>query len=409
VAYIDLRVKSGDNPAGDIFEDSDDNAVQVATVHKAKGLEFKVVFIPALIQDKFPVRARGGFPFPLPEELLKDVVDEKLYMQEEERRLFYVAITRAKDALYLTYSRQYEGAGNKKPSVFLLELGYKQPEKIKDTDVSDRLKFFERKVETSLEPQKAAQGPIKLSNYQIDDYLTCPYKYKLIHVLKIPIREEPNIIYGLCMHKVASEFYKARQEGRKIALEELKEIFRSMWKPTGFISAGHEQRRYEQGMKNIEQFYNEENKNIVIPKFIEKDFEYKLDDDIIIRGRWDRVDETDGKWRVIDYKTSDVKDLEKAGEKLDSPNISRQLKLYSISFEKVFGRTLDEVGVYFFESRITAVKKMRKDTLDKYEQQIHEVASDIRGGNFDATPSAFVCKFCAFFNICPFSKADVLF
>ena len=52
---------------------------------------------------------------------------------------------------------------------------------------------------------------------------------------------------------------------------------------------------------------------------------------------------------------------------------------------------------------------MRKDTLEKYEKQIHEVAADIRTGKFDATPSAFVCKFCAFFNICPFSKADVLF
>jgi DNA helicase-2/ATP-dependent DNA helicase PcrA len=409
VAYIDLRVKSGDNPAGDIFEDSDDNSVQVATVHKAKGLEFKVVFIPALIQDKFPVRARGGFPFPLPEELLKDMVDEKLYMQEEERRLFYVAVTRAKEALYLTYSKQYEGAGNKKPSLFLLELGYKEAEKIRDAGGTDKFRFFERVPEVTDEGPAPHAGPLKLSNYQIDDYLTCPYKYKLIHVLKLPIREEPNIIYGLCMHKVASEFFKARQDGGERTLDELKEIFRSMWKPTGFISAAHEQRRYEQGIKNIEEFYREESKNRIIPKFIEKDFEYKMGGDIIIRGRWDRIDETEGKWRVIDYKTSDVKDLEKAEEKLDSPNISRQLKLYSISFEKVFGKALDEVGVYFFESRITAVKKIRKDTLEKYEKQIHEVAANIRTGKFDATPSAFVCKFCAFFNICPFSKADVLF
>ncbi|MGD0566558.1 MAG: PD-(D/E)XK nuclease family protein, partial [Candidatus Goldiibacteriota bacterium] len=409
VAYIDLRVKSGDNPAGDIFDDSDDNAVQVATVHKAKGLEFKVVFIPALIQDKFPVRARGSFPFPLPEELLKDVVDEKLYMQEEERRLFYVAITRAKEALYLTYSKQYEGAGGKKPSVFLLELGYKEAEKSVEAAAAGSLKFFERRQEAPAGNLKEAAGPIKLSNYQIDDYLTCPYKYKLIHVIKIPIREEPNIIYGLCMHKVASEFFKARQEGGKISLEELKDIFRSMWKPTGFISAGHEQRRFEQGMRNIEEFYAEESRNSIVPKFIEKDFEYKMGEDIIIRGRWDRIDEIEGAWRVIDYKTSDVKDLEKAREKLDSPNISRQLKLYSISFERVFGRPLDEVGVYFFESRITAFKKMRKDTLEKYEKQIHDVAAEIREKNFEATPSAFVCKYCAFFNICPFSRADVLF
>ncbi|MCE5300373.1 MAG: PD-(D/E)XK nuclease family protein, partial [Spirochaetia bacterium] len=106
---------------------------------------------------------------------------------------------------------------------------------------------------------------------------------------------------------------------------------------------------------------------------------------------------------------SDVRDEEKAQEKLDSPNITRQLKLYSISYEKVFGKPLDEVGIYFFESRITAFKKFRPDTLKKYEEQVLDVAEDIRRGNFDATASSFTCSMCMFYNICPFSKADVLF
>ncbi len=410
VNYIDLRQKSGDNPVSDVFEDMEEDSVQAATIHKSKGLEFKVVFVPALIQDKFPVRARGGFPFPLPEGLMKDMVDEKLYAQEEERRLFYVAITRAKDSLNLTYSKKYEGAGNKKPSMFLMELGYKEPETMAKPSKEDVLKFFEKKETIEVPVDNTIKiKTLKLSNYQIDDYLTCPYKYKLIHILRIPIKEEPAVVYGQAMHKVASEFFKARQEGAVVTLESLIDIFKSMWKPTGFISAQHEQRRYEQGLRTIEAFYKEEMKNNIIPKYIEKDFEFKLSNDITVRGRWDRVDEMDGKWRIIDYKTSDVKDIEKAEEKLDSANISRQLKLYSISFEKVFGKPLDEVGIYFFESRITVFKKMRKDTLEKYEKQIHETAADIREGRFEATPSAFVCKFCAFFNICPHSKADVLF
>jgi DNA helicase-2/ATP-dependent DNA helicase PcrA len=410
ISYIDLRQKSGDNPASDIFEDMDDDSVQAATIHKAKGLEYKVVFVPALIQDKFPVRFKGGFPFPLPEAIMKDMVAEKLYMQEEERRLFYVAITRAKECLVLTYSKQYEGAGNKKPSMFLLEVGFKEPESLVKAEKEDKLKYFEKiKVEVKETGPAGEKKVLKLSNYQIDDYLTCPYKYKLIHVLRVPIREEPNIIYGQAMHKVASEFFKARQENKTITIEEMKDIFRAIWKPVGFISAQHEQRRYEQGLHNIEEFYNNEMGNDIVPKYIEKDFEYKLGEDIIIRGRWDRIDEINGKWRIIDYKTSDVKDVEKAEEKLDSANISRQLKLYSISFEKVFGKPVDEVGVYFFESRITAVKKMRKDTLEKYEAQIHGTAASIREGDFTASPSAFVCKYCAFFNICPHSKADVLF
>lgn len=410
VNYLDLRQKAGDNPVSDVFEDTEENSVQAATIHKAKGLEFKIVFVPALIQDKFPVRARGGFPFPLPEGLMKDLVDEKLYMQEEERRLFYVAITRAKDSLHLTYSKQYEGAGNKKPSMFLMELGYKEPEGMTKQSKEDKLKSFEKKeIIEVVKVEGIKFKTLKLSNYQIDDYLTCPYKYKLIHVLRIPIKEEPVVIYGQAMHKVASEFYKAKQEGSTISLNTLTDIFKSMWKPAGFISAQHEQRRYEQGLKNIEEFYKTESESKIIPKYIEKDFEFKLSTDIIVRGRWDRIDEIDGKWRIIDYKTSDIKDKVKAEEKMDSLNIGRQLKLYSIAFEKVFGHVLDEVGIYFFESRISVFKKMRKDTLEKYEKQIHETAADIRTGSFDATPSSFVCKYCAFFNICPHSKADILF
>ena len=288
VNYIDLRQKSGDNPAGDVFEDVDEDSVQAATIHKSKGLEFKVVFVPALIQDKFPVRNRGGFPFPLPEGLMKDMVDEKLYCQEEERRLFYVAITRAKDCLNLTYSKQYEGAGNKKPSMFLMELGYQEPESMAKPPKEDKLKFFEKKETVEAPADDTIKiKTLKLSNYQIDDYLTCPYKYKLIHILRIPIKEEPAVVYGQAMHKVASEFFKARQDGTVITLENLTDIFKSMWKPTGFISAQHEQRRYEQGLRTIEAFYKEESENSIIPKYIEKDFEFKLSSDITVRGRWD--------------------------------------------------------------------------------------------------------------------------
>src|SRR5208337_4421900 len=90
VNYIDLRQKAGDNPREDILEDVMEDSVQVATVHKAKGLEFKAVFVVGLVQDKFPSKNRGDFQLPLPEELMKDMVNEEQYRQEEERRLFYV-------------------------------------------------------------------------------------------------------------------------------------------------------------------------------------------------------------------------------------------------------------------------------------------------------------------------------
>ncbi|MCX7698087.1 MAG: ATP-dependent helicase [Candidatus Goldbacteria bacterium] len=410
VNYIDLRQKAGDKPLSDTFQNIDEDAVWVSTIHKAKGLEFPVVFIVALIQDKFPGKTRALSSLPLPEQIMHDLVDEETYQKEEERRLFYVAMTRAKDALYLSASRQYEGAGDKKISIFLNEIGFNEPEEkiIKTQKPEEKIKYFEKK-EQILSDIRLNLDNIVLSNYQIDDYITCPFKYKLIHILRLPIREQPEVIYGQAMHKVVSEYFKARQEGRDLSLDELKNIFISLWKPIGFISRQHEKVRFEKGLENIQRFYLKEKENKIIPKYIEKSFDFKLTENLTITGRWDRIDEIDGKSIIIDYKTSDVISYEDAKKKIDSPNVFNQLKLYAIAYEKIFGRPVDEVGVYFLESTILVTKKIRKDVLERYVEKIFEVAEEIKKGNFDATPETHICSMCAFNNICPFSKADVLF
>jgi|DewCreStandDraft_4_1066084.scaffolds.fasta_scaffold02004_16 DNA helicase-2/ATP-dependent DNA helicase PcrA len=410
VNYIDLRQKAGDNPSADLFQVVDEDAVFVSTIHKAKGLGFPVVFIIALIQDKFPGKIRAQSALLLPEELMHDLVDEETYQREEERRLFYVAMTRARDALYLTASKQYEGASGKKISMFLNEIGFSEPEEkdIIKQNPKDKVKYFERK-ENIISDVKRRIDNIVLSNYQIDDYITCPFKYKLIHILKMPIREQPEIIYGLAMHRVVSEYFKSKQEGKELTLDDLKNIFKSLWKPIGFISRQHEKARFEKGIENIERFYLKEKENNIIPKYIEKDFDFKLSEKLTIIGRWDRIDEVNGESIIIDYKTSDVNSIEEANKKIESPNVYNQLKLYAIAYEKVFGKPADKVSVYFLEASIIVSKKIRRDVLTRYEEKIFDVAQNIKGEKFDPAPEAHKCSMCAFYNMCPFSKADILF
>jgi len=411
VNYIDLSIKSGENPKDDDIGLKEKDAVSVMSVHKAKGLEFKVVFIIALIQEKFPGRRRGDSSLPVPDKLMHDLVDEETYFIEEERRLFYVAMTRAKDALFLTAARQYDGAAGKKLSVFLKETGFDVPEDFAITpDKAKRFEFFEKK-QTVLERAQAVkkEGPLKLSNYQIDDYLTCPFKYKLVHVFRMPIREKPSVMIGSAMHAVAAEFYRARQEGRKAAKEELLKLFDTMWKPVGFITRQEADKNKEAAVSAIHLFYDKESANNTVPKYIEKDFEFKLSPSLSVRGRWDRIDEVDGKIIIVDYKTSDVRDEGKAEDKLKSADIQRQLKLYCLAYEKMFGVLPDEAGLYFFKSAMFVTKVFKEKTIREYEQKIFEVAENIREGRFNAAPSVFTCKFCAFYNICPYSKADLLF
>src|SRR3989442_741036 len=108
VKHLDALIEAGEDPA--VAEaDVETPAVRVLTVHKAKGLEFPVVFLVNLVQDKFPSRRRRD-ALELPLALIKDVLPAGDYHQQEERRLFYVGMTRARPQLYLTSARDYGGS-----------------------------------------------------------------------------------------------------------------------------------------------------------------------------------------------------------------------------------------------------------------------------------------------------------
>ena len=119
VEHLDLLREAGDDPA--VAEaDFDDDAVGVLTVHKAKGLEFGVVLMVGCAQDRFPLRRRTE-ALELPADLLGDPGTGGDAHLQEERRLFYVGMTRAKDELVLTSAADYGTARPRKVSRFVVE------------------------------------------------------------------------------------------------------------------------------------------------------------------------------------------------------------------------------------------------------------------------------------------------
>src|SRR3989440_2475468 len=119
VNHLDGLIDAGEDPA--VAEaDVETPAVRVLTVHKAKGLEFPVVFLVSLVQDKFPLRGRRD-ALELPVELIKEPLPSGDFHKQEERRLFYVGMTRAKRELHLTSARDYGGTRAPKVSQVALE------------------------------------------------------------------------------------------------------------------------------------------------------------------------------------------------------------------------------------------------------------------------------------------------
>jgi DNA helicase-2/ATP-dependent DNA helicase PcrA len=403
VSHVDLLINSGDDPA--VAEaDIDIPAVNVLTVHKAKGLEFPVVFMVSLVKNKFPWPKRKD-PIELPDKLIKDILPSGDFFIQEERRLFYVGMTRAKNELYFTSSRDYGGKRIRKVSSFVLEaLDLSktdfEPYKSKALEV---IKRHAPKTEKAKVKVKAGKDKIvNLSPYKIDDYLTCPLKYKYIHKLRIPILEHHAIIYGKVLHDVVAEYFRRKIGEKQMDLEDLLSYYDSAWINEGFLSKKHERRRYKQGKETIKKFYKREEKSGILPTSIENDFKLVMDD-IRIFGRWDRLDEKDNESVIIDYKSSNINDQKKADKRTKD---SIQLDIYALAYKEKENRLPSRVELRFLETGLIGRAEKTQKSLEKTIEKIYEVADGIRQNDFKAQPTYTACKYCPYNQICPYTMSN---
>ncbi|MBI3752697.1 MAG: UvrD-helicase domain-containing protein, partial [Deltaproteobacteria bacterium] len=359
VEYLNILMEAGDNP-GTAEPDVEADWVQVLTVHKAKGLEFPVVFMVSLVADRFPRKERKE-QIEVPDALIKDILPGGDFHLQEERRLFYVGMTRAMSELYLTSASDYGGVRAKKISQFVLE-ALDMP-KAETTTVKTKpleaIKRFapavgEGLVPSQLLPSMPDDAVLSLSYYQIDDYLTCPLKYKYIHILKVPLLPHHTVMYGKAMHDVISTYFRHKIEGKPPELDELISVFHASWRSAGFVTKEHEMQRYEAGKEAIKKFYEGQKQNGINPAAVEREFVIDLPfrgsaskGVNRLKGRWDLIEEREDGPYIIDFKTSDVRE-EKAAKKKAKESI--QLMLYALAYKENFKKLPAGCELHFLES-----------------------------------------------------------
>jgi DNA helicase-2/ATP-dependent DNA helicase PcrA len=375
--------------------------VHVLTVHKAKGLEFPAVFLVGCAESKFPLQRRGD-PLSLPEELVKEELtgggDGHLL---EERRLFYVAMTRARDELVLTSASDYGTSRARKVSRFVVEaLDLPSPR-----PVSRKASSLEALARNAPAPEAAPGGDppipedelLRLSYGQIDDYETCPLKYRYVHVLRVPLLTHHAVVYGHAVHEAVRRHFEARLAGRPFSADDLVAAFRSAWVSEGFLSREHEDERLRAGEAMLRHFHAEEAKAPWAPTAVEEEFAFVLDRNRV-QGRYDLVIEREGELAIVDFKTGDVRD-EKAAQKRAKESL--QLDIYALAHLKTKGRLPDRVELRFLESGLAAGRRPTAEETAQTEERIRAAAAAIRRREFPAKPTWMACGQCPFREICP--------
>jgi DNA helicase-2/ATP-dependent DNA helicase PcrA len=401
VNYLDLLIEAGDDPST-VEADLDSDAVNVLTIHKAKGLEFRIVFLVSLVDGRFPWPHRSQ-PIELPDVLIKEILPSGDFHIQEERRLFYVGMTRAKEELYLTSAADYGGRRLRRLSQFVMEaLGKetKETEKKKTSAIESIERFASKKGSPKARPGNIPEGKLlNLSYYHIDDYLTCPLKYKYVNILRLPIMEHHTVIYGRAMHEAVSKYFQFKMAGKNMDLADLLEAFKTSFDPQGFLDEKHQQERFRIGQEALIIFFNEDQKRDCRPQFIEKEFSFIFEDNKIT-GRFDRLDLEEDGAVIMDFKTSEIKTQKDADKRVKE---SLQLCLYALAYQNIFGSLPKRVALYFLESGIIGTTTVDEDDLEKIKNKIREVSVGIRQQNFSATPAYMACTYCAYNQVCPFA------
>ncbi|MFW6140415.1 MAG: ATP-dependent helicase [Acidobacteriota bacterium] len=409
--HLELLQQVGDNPATAEAELEED-AVNVLTVHKAKGLEFPIVFMVSLIADRFPGRMRRE-KIPFPDDLIKQRISgeealpstelSKVHMQEE-RRLFYVGMTRAKNILYLTWAKDYGLKRLKKVSPFVLEaldLAKASDQTIRTSPEEEIKRYAPSAAPLYPLKEEGKKGVIRLSFFRVDDYLTCPLKYKFRHILRVPVLPHYNLVFGRVLHDTVHFYLKKRMLGENPSLKDVIEYYHDHWINEGFLSREHEEMKRKAGEEALRRFHRREEVSAGNPYYLEKKFKWK-EGNLLFTGRWDRVDKNKNGAVIIDFKATQVKDQEEADKKTKK---ALQMDLYALSFLKTEEENLLETRLHFLESDVIGRAHKGTKELENAAESLRKAEAGIRRGDFHAEPDWHHCNYCEFRNICPSSYA----
>jgi len=420
VDWLDLAMELGESPQAAEIDWTRNNAVNILTVHSSKGLEFPVVFVVNLVSQRFPSRDRKE-QIPVPNDIIREALPEGEEGLQEERRLFYVAITRAKDHLFLTASRFYnEGKRERKISPFVIEtLGEQTVQAIVKKQTAEplgqQLSLLEvlnsniKKQEPVTNDEKPLTEITYISYSQLQTFGMCPLHYKLRYILNLPSPPSPALSYGLSVHNALRDFFLLLLQKQPLQAETMQEVLKKNWINQGYTSKTHEEQTYQQAETMLLSVAQQTLVSMPPTIAVELPFNFWLASpkrseggftQLKVGGRIDRIDRLeDGRLEIIDYKTGkNVPTEKKVKEDL-------QLSFYAIAAAEVkdgiLGKDPSDIllTLYYLEENIKLSTTRTREDLENAKAEILAKVEAIEKSDFLCSHSIF-CKTCEYQMLC---------
>lgn len=366
------------------------SAIQIMTIHQAKGLEFPVVFIPGLNKNYFPSKGKGG----LTEWHFLDstvIKNQSRYLGsiEDERRLFYVAMTRAKKFLFISRAPDPNNQLYRRPSQFVDEISRSE------VIVNNRPNFKDKR---KISPEPREQTVSLTLNFSVlKDFFECQYRFKLVSMYGFSYPLDQRMGYGKSMHNSLMEIHKRIRLGDEISEEEIKTITdRQSYFPYLGTSTILSEMKQKVEEKVIEYFrINKDSLKSI--QFVEQEIQLSLDEGILVSGRIDlikkKLNENKFETTIIEFKSK---------TEAQSKNLTiEQLNLYALGHRELTGEKADYIQIYDLETnKQDPPIFLNHIHLKEIYSKIKNAAATIKSQKFEKRNEKKVCNDCLQKKVC---------
>lgn len=397
-----------------------DKGVNLLTAHGSKGLEFEYVFFAGVNANSWEKKRKPGGGYKLPDTMFNSVVGGG--EEEELRRLFYVALTRAEKFLYLSYPKFKNDGKELEPSMFIAEINQTHSlplEKIKIPE-AELLQFELLELQpTAPEIEQAEADFIDaildkfvMNVTALNSYLKCPLQFYYQNLIRIPSGKSEATEFGSAIHHALEKLFRKMQDGKKDKFPSKEEMLADfnwyMHRHRENFSKEAFDRRMEYGEEVLFNYYNKyiNSWNKVVT--VERNIRGVVVQGVPLKGKLDKLEFNGKEVNVVDYKSGDI---DKALPKLKGPHEKdplggdywRQAVFYKLLVDHYEQKDWKVISTEFDFVEPDKKKAYRKEKIiispediTTVTQQIKTVWQKIQDRNFYTGCGKEECHWCNF-------------